>query len=65
MSNFNIGQFMAEFQNGFQKVNQYRCRLPVQRIGLPRNSTQVIGPLAKRILPARSFEAAARSSLGV
>ena len=48
MSNFNIGQFMAEFQNGFQKVNQYRCRLPVQRIGLPRNSTQVTGPLAKR-----------------
>lgn len=32
MSNFNIGQFMAEFQNGFQKPNQYRCKLPINTI---------------------------------
>lgn len=47
MSNFNIGQFMAEFQNGFQKPNQYRCKLPI--------NTVANGALVKRFPKAAEY----------
>ena len=70
---------MAEFQNGFQKVNQYRCKLPLHTVGLRPN--QSIGPLAQRWpkaieylakgmlcqntrIPSRSFDTARLSIYG-
>lgn len=47
MSNFNIGQFMAEFQNGFQKPSQYRCKLPI--------NTVAGGALVKRFPKAAEY----------
>jgi hypothetical protein len=32
MSNFNINQFMSEFQSGFQQPSQFRCKLPMEDV---------------------------------
>jgi len=45
MSNFNIQGFMSEFKNGFQRPNQYRCKLNAALVGGNGNAT---GPLGQR-----------------
>jgi hypothetical protein len=65
MSNFNIGQFMAEFQNGFQKPSQYRCKLPINTVAggvLVRRFPKAAEYLATGLVcqstrtPSRQFE---------
>ena len=72
MSNFNINQFVAEFNNGFQRNNQYRCRIELKSHfpALAKRYPKAVEYLSRGLLcestrtPSRSFDTKSMSVFG-
>mgnify|MGYP003642232581 CR=1 FL=1 len=73
MSYFQIDRFMSEFQDGFQRINQFRCMINVSAVAggaLTRAYPRAASWLAQGILcegtrtPSRSFETVALEMYG-